>query len=180
MNTGRGYVAGCGIQTAALVAGGGVGSGLVELYDGTNWTATTAMNTARSYMGGCGTQTAALFFGSETGPNAQTESWNGTSWTSVNSLNTGRGNMGAAGTQTLAICMGGSPPTNGITATELWNGTSWTTNPNGLATARGRGPLGAGTQAAAILAGGFNPSVTSATEEFTGPGVGETKTVTVS
>ena len=180
MNTARIYLSGCGTQTAALAAGGSAPSisGQTESWNGSSWTSVTSMNTARSYMAGCGTNTASLFFGGETAPGTQTESWNGSSWTTVNSLNTGRGNMGAAGTQTLAICMGGSPPGDGITATELWNGTSWTTNPNSLATARARGPLGAGTQAAAIIAGGFNPSATSATEEWNLGGA--TKTITVS
>jgi hypothetical protein len=70
---------------------------------------------------------------------------------------------GGAGIQTAALYFGGSPTTG---QTELYNGTSWTTNPTGLNTSR-----------AYISGCGLQ---TAATEEWTGPGVGQTKTVTVS
>ena len=112
-------------------------------------------------------------------PTTATESYNGTSWTSVNSLNTAREGLGGAGTQTLAVAFGGGPPVGG--ATELWNGTSWTSNPNSLATAR-RVLGGAGSQTAGLAFGGDpGPSgATAATEEFTGPGIPVTKTITTS
>ena len=42
------------------------------------------------------------------------------------------------------------------------------------------GSASAGTQASTLTSGGSTPSNTTATEAWTGPGVGTTKTVTVS
>lgn len=140
------------------------------------WTTGGSLNTARNGLAGCGIQTAALAFGA---PPAATESWNGTNWTSVNSLNLARDELGGAGIQTAAVAFGGSfgpPGTTG--STELWNGTSWTNNPNSMNTPRGVLEGSSGTQAAALAVGGGGGS--TATEEFTGPGVAETRTVTVS
>jgi hypothetical protein len=94
-------------------------------------------------------------------------------------MNTTRGYLGGCGTQTAAIAFGGdAPPARN--ATELWNGTSWTSNPNSMAL--GRNDLASsGTQASALASGGNAvPGIQATTEEFTGPGVAETKTVTVS
>jgi hypothetical protein len=61
------YLAGAGIQTAAL-AFGGAGSppfntGATEEYDGTTWTTSPAsLNTARDALAGAGTQTSAFSF----------------------------------------------------------------------------------------------------------------------
>ena len=182
MPIGRSSATGSGTQTSALSAGGYNDDGqpgqlnTCFLYNG-SWTSTGNLNTARSGLGGSsgGTQTATLVFGGQISV-ASTESFNGTSWTSVNSLNTARQTVGGAGTQTAALAFGGSPPASG--ATELWNGTSWTSNPTGLTTARGTAPTQAGTQTLALNASSNYPG--AATEEWTGPGVGTTKTVTVS
>jgi hypothetical protein len=84
-----------------------------------------------------------------------------------------------AGIQTLGLAMGGQF----TSATELWNGTSWTSNPTGLLTTRGFAGSG-GTQASAIMFGGYVPagggSLTNVTEEWTGPGAPVTKTITTS
>jgi hypothetical protein len=92
---------------------------------------------------------------------------------------------GASGTQTLALIAGGATPPGNIvqSATELYNGTSFTSNPTGLATARfQQGQLGGtGTQTSSLIFGGGPPvSATAATEEWTGPGVATTKTITTS
>lgn len=184
MNTGRYSQAGIGTQTAALAAAGfeppgDANSNKSESYNGTSWTNTPNLNTARGYIAGSGrgTQTAAIVFGGQW--SAATESYNGTSWTTVNSLNTSRKSLGGTGVQTLAIAFGGftSDPT-AVGSTELWNGTSWTSNPTGLSTVRGHAGSG-GTQASALYAGG-TPPTTAATEEFTGPGVPVTQTITTS
>ena len=95
------------------------------------------------------------------------------------SLNQGRTSLAGAGSSnSSALAFGGNNdgPTN-YSNTELWNGTTWTANPTGLATAR-NSLAGCGTQTLALAFGGGPAS--TATEEWTGPGVGETKTVTVS
>ena len=104
-------------------------------------------------------------------------------WATGGNLNTARKRLGGAGTQTAALAFGGATVSVGgsnSTATELWNGTSWTSNPNSMAL--GRNDLASsGTQASALASGGNAvPGIQATTEEFTGPGVEETQTVTVS
>ena len=112
---------------------------------------------------------------------AETESWNGSSWTEVSDLNTARRNVGSAGiSNTSALCFGGQLVPSPVTAVnELWNGSTWTETTD-LSTAREQ--LGsAGIQTSAIAFGGAPfPSVSVATEEFTGAGTNNTVTFTVS
>ena len=186
LNTARNGLAGCGTQTAALGFGGytiaPTTTTATELYDGSTWTSNpTGLNTARLYLAGCGTQTAALGFGGySTAVTGATEEYDGSTWTSSpGSLNTARNNLAGCGTQTAALGFGqGAVPVSG--ATELYDGSTWTSNPNSMGT--GRYTLGgAGTQAAGLAFGGRTAVATVAnTEEFTGPGVAVTKTVTVS
>jgi len=185
LNTSRANMAGIGsVQTAALAVGGGNFITATESWNGSNWTTLPAVtNTGRYGAARAGTQTAALIFGGAIPPNnasAVSESWNGSSWTNTPSLNTARYQGGGAGTQTSAVIMGGFIPPQSA-ATELWDGTSWTTNPNNMGTARNGGGS-TGTQADALIFGGGNPSPgwLANTEEFTGPGVAVTKTITTS
>jgi hypothetical protein len=129
---------------------------------------------------GTGTQTAALAMSGDTGPSKTTavESFNGTSWSPDSTLPTATSNAGTAtqGTQTAALIFGGD---NFKTTTQYYDGASWS-NQGALSTGR-RFLAGAGTNSSALGFGGYtSPGITAATEEFTGPGVGLTKTVTVS
>jgi len=134
LNQAKNAVAGAGIQTAALAAGGadGTPTGTVntELYNGTSWTEVNNLNTARYYLGGAGSQTAAIATAGKTDPNiakSENESWNGTSWTEVNDVNTARWQFGQAGTATASLMASGTTDnTNTTNVTESWNGTSWT------------------------------------------------------
>ena len=140
------------------------------------------MNTARHALMGAGVNnTSALAFGGRPSP-ANTEFYNGTNWTTVNPLGTGRYDMGGAGTATLALGYGGktgpsgSPPDANQGLTEKWNGTNWSETGD-MNVARNL-PRGAGTQAAAIAAGGAGPGAsedTSAESFNSGP---VTKTIT--
>jgi len=191
MANSRNSFAGFGTQTAAIGAGGylvpGPGSfgpsiSAVESWNGTSWTASTALPGIRTANAGVGTQTAGLSLGGQDtfplGPGTTTNlSWNGSSWTSVNSLNTARANgyntNQCAGVQTSALIFGNDSPQTG--ATESWNGTSWTTtNPMSVSRAGGAG-TGA-SNASALGFAGYN-KVTS-TEEWTGTVISN-KTVTV-
>ena len=145
------------------------------------WASGGNMNTARTSLAGAGTQTAALGFGGVIPPfTAATEEYDGSTWTSVTSLNTGRQGAGGVGIQTAALAYGGGNVTVQIADTELYDGSTWTSNPTGLNTARQQ-TADAGTQTAAVAGGGYAaPTFTAVTEEWTGPGVALTKTVTVS
>jgi hypothetical protein len=118
LNTARAWMAGAGIQTAALSISGETPTKVtnVESYNGSSWTEVNDVNTARVGLSGAGTQTAALAAGgfnpSASPPGvAFTESWNGTSWTEVNDLNTGRYGISSASlSSTATIAFGGQAP----------------------------------------------------------------------
>ena len=190
LNTARNRLGGAGIQTAALAFGGTPDpspTNVTEKYDGTSWTNQNNMNTGRQQLMSSGTQTAALAAGGflippvPTAASSATEEYDGTSWATSNPLNTARWGLAGGGIQTSTLAFGGTTPGN-TGATEEYDGTSWATSPGSLATAR-NSLGGAGTQTAALAFGGgvpAPPTGTNATEEWTGPGVAVTKTITVS
>jgi len=164
-----------GTSTAGFSAGGYTPSATddkMETWDGTSWTETTDMGTARFYGAASSNApyTATIVFGgsSDDSPFTLTgnaEKWDGSAWTEVGNLNDDRDTLGGAGaTQDNALAFAGFAPGNS-TKTEFWNGTSWT-EVNDVST--GRTVVGnAGTASGALLCGGFAPSATGATEEFT-------------
>ena len=141
------------------------------------WASGNNLNTARAALAGAGIQTAALAFGGDVPPQTgATEEYDGNSWTSSNPLITSRAYLAGSGTQTAALAFGGAiPPVTG--ATEEYDGNSWATSPGSLNTTR-YALAGAGTQTAGLAFGGF-PNI-NATEEWTGAGAPQTKTITAS
>jgi len=123
INTGRDMAGGAGIQTAAIISGGGTPAGpntnATEIYNGTNWTEVNNLNTTRRQLGGAGTSTVAIVFGGDTstgstGQSATTEAWNGSTWTEVNDLNTAKqGPAGAGTSSSAAISIGGGVASEG-------------------------------------------------------------------
>ena len=169
MNTGRDYMAGFGLQTAAIAAAGYIGtsvSALVEEYNGSGWSETTDVNTARRIPEGNGTSTAGLIVGGlHTATVGITEEFNGSTWSEKGDLNTVRRSMGSAmqGTTEAALVFGGDPPST-LDVCESFNGTSWT-EVGDLNTAREKSS-GFGTQTAALcVAGSPNGSATGAVVE---------------
>jgi len=128
LNTGRSQLAGAGIVTAALGAGGYPDSAKIESYDGTSWTEIAAdLGTARYKLGGSGTSTASLVYGGQTSGTShytKTESYNGSTWTEVADLATANYGMGNAqaptNTNTLALAIAGYAPSFS-TITEEWS-----------------------------------------------------------
>jgi|TARA_R110002020_G_scaffold94910_3_gene227978 hypothetical protein len=123
----------CGVQTAALVAGGyhgppGDGTWAnAWLYDGTNWAATGALASARNHGGMCGTSSAGLWAGGQ--PNGKlTEEFNGSTWSAQTALTYDHKTNVNCGVQTDAITVGGnSPDFPNAAKAEEYNGTSWNT-----------------------------------------------------
>ena len=128
LNTSRAYLGGFGTQTAALGAGGykPAQATEAETYDGSTWTATTALPTARMMAGCSGTQTAAFYFGgSSPGHTGTGIVFDGTNWAaSPASLATARNNMGGSpsGTSTTALATCGTTPSAPVNNTEEFNG----------------------------------------------------------
>ena len=190
-----GYAKGqAGTQTAAIVWGGAaaVPGGVTtatESWNGSSWTAGNVLGgSAMYYSGSAGIQTAALAFGGNfpslpgTDPGRKVvQSWDGTSWTdSPTSINNYRQGTMSGGIQTAAFLTGGDNPAGGYySQTEVYDGSSWSISPASLTTARTIGAGAGVSNISGIVAGGYTPSVTNATEEFTGAGF-VTKTFTTS
>ena len=101
-----------GIQTAAVYAGGESTTAAVanaEEYNGSSWTAATAIPAVKQTQTGFGTLTAGIVAGGN--GNATTVlAYDGTSWTALPALGTGRGNLGGAGTSLAGLAVGGNSP----------------------------------------------------------------------
>ena len=170
-----------GIQTAGLAAAGFIRPSspttATEEYNGSTWTTVTGCNTSLYGRCGSGTQTAGLISGGQNGgTNNATEEYNGSTWTTGNNRPYSAGTAMGSGTQTAALHYGGNPASP-LTTTASYDGTNWTTETSmSVAKAMGGG-CGAGTSGAALASGG---SASGATEEFTGAGAAETRTITTS
>jgi hypothetical protein len=145
-----------GTQTAAMAAGGYVGtySADCEIYNGSSWTEIANLNNARGLFNGAGTTTAGIVAAGHDGSNrAYTETWDGSSWTEVGDVNQARLRIASAklGTSTSTLIFGGEGPGDRAD-TELWDGSSWT-EVSDLNDAR-VASMGSGTATAAICAGG--------------------------
>ena len=174
---------GTGTQTSALCSAGYTGSYITTTctYDGTNWTALGSpsnMNAGRFAGTTCGTQTSAVMFaGTSPVGTGLVESWDGSTWSEeAATFNTPRNAGGSAGTSTDAVFFGGetSGPTNS-NATETWDGTSFATTAN---MTTGRYSMACNGTASAALSTGGAGGGNNATEEFTGAGSPETRTIT--
>jgi len=170
-----------GTQTAALGAmgytspPGGVGRSDAETYDGSTWTAITALPVTRYFGGGFGTQGAAVIVGGySTVPGAsqkeETYEWNGSSWSQTGNQGAGISNYACPGVgiESAGMIAGGMPTPTNWQLTQEYNGSVWATSPGSLNTGRTSGG-GAGTQTAAIAAGGdIGPTYTLSSEEYDG------------
>lgn len=166
-----GFITGCGLQTAALTAGGnnnGPYLSTVNKFDGTTWTASTSIPYGAEAGNLFGIQTAAIFFGGgDTGGSypASSFSFNGTSWTSTPSLNNNlRYGSLATGTNTAGLAAGGGYPFT--SNTEKWSGTAWTNSGAIPFTTYNVSGNGVGTQNAAML--WFGSPVNTTTQYFNG------------
>ena len=163
-----------GSQTAGIVITSyAPGNENVEVWNGSSWTEVANVNTKGGDGAGFGSSTAAIYTGGERpGTVGITESYNGTAWTEVADLNTARYGLSGSGGQPLGLVAGGyqSSPTPNSVLTESWNGSAWT-EVGDLANAR-YGPLGSGgaqtvsSAVNAFVAGSYNPTNLTATEEF--------------
>ena len=167
-----------GIQTSAIQIAGSTNPGQACFeYDGTNWTTAGSLNTGRSGGGYSGTtQNSAMAISGETPPGTKTvncEQYNGTSWSEINNVATARNPNGNSpgGSVTACYFSGGQ---SGQQLTEEYNFATTVITPGAWAsggslnTAR-YGTAGAGTQTAALVAGGYYPpAISNASEEYNG------------
>ena len=170
MATGRGGLGGAGTAASTIVFGGEPGSGDTEASEEWDFSINTVVDAAwassnnypiNNYLfAGAGPQTAAIAYGGRQYPGPNTAignaaTYDGSSWTAIPSLSTSRYYLSAAkeGTQTAALATVGQ--NGGATnATEEYNGSSWTGS-GAYPISTSMGDQGAGTQTAAIVAGGY-------------------------
>jgi hypothetical protein len=94
-------------------------------------------------------------------------------------MNTARNGLAGAGTTNSSFSIWWLlPPSTG--ATEEYDGTSWTTSPASLNTARYSTRWSRNTNSSFRFGGYIAPTVTAATEEWTGAGSPTTVTITAS
>ena len=159
----------------AMLSCGGNNSGptnqtTVTLYNGTSYSAETAMPSAGNGMGQGkgGTETAGLIFGGDFADDPATATktilYNGSSWTSGGALSTGRRNLGGLGVSTAALAFGGQTPSY-TDATEEYGGSSWTSG--GALPAGRRNATGVGSQTAGLVLAGQSPPGAGANTSFT-------------
>ena len=179
LNSSRSTGGGAGSQTSALAFGGSGATGATESWNGTSWTEVNDLNTGRSdFPGGSGTDnTAAICAGGYTTVNiANVENWNGTCWSEVNDLNVAKRGLGSARQTSSSTIVFGGVAGSPLATAESWNGTSWTEVAD-LSAARNQ-IGGAGSSNASAIA--FGGDLVTTTDEWTGPGVPQTKTITSS
>ena len=126
----RGLLAGFGTQNAQVAAGGSTSmptdtSALTEEYDGSSWSAATAMPTAIRVGARAGTTAhAGLVFGGSNG--AKTQEYDGTNWSAGGNAITAAIAAGGGGESNAAVKIGGELGAL-QTCVEHYDGTSWST-----------------------------------------------------
>ena len=176
MNKGRWIGASGGPQTAALFFGGSDTTSSpnttnTESYDGTSFTALSALPTAtRSNMGSGDTSSAVSYGGGNPSAVTTAFTWDGSSWsTSPATLGTARDEGSSSGTGTAAVTGGGSPPDAGLSIAEEYNKSAnvitqaaWSSGGT-IGTARAE-VAGAGDKTAGLIFGGSPPTASSPSE----------------
>ena len=164
-------MAAAGTATAAIISGGNPAQTVVNTFDGTSFTSSTAMNTGRRGHGSVGTTTANLVSCGETPRTANTELWNGSSWTEVNDYPTATQDLSMWGTSTSAIGALGYDTANTANSAS-WDGTSWTETAD-LSNARNGAQTGGigSDNTEGLVAGGDNSGRKDFTEEWGFPPV---------
>jgi hypothetical protein len=162
-----------GTNTASIWFGGGTGpfggnpvqTG-ANSWNGSSWTAETALPESRNSHRSAGTSTLLVAWGAS-GPAAAPQSssieYNGTSWSAGGDLVKNFQGGGGAGTQTSAFAF--QPSVSPQTVTCQYDGTAWATSASNTTSRPNAAAFGTSTSSAII--GGYYPNI-GTTEEFTG------------
>ena len=150
---------GCGIQTAAISAGGTTLTNVTEVFDGTSWAVTGALGASMAGNRCGGIQSSAISTGGYASGSytAVTEEFNGSVWGSGGALSDDRETTAVTGASVSAcLCLGGEDGGGRKTLTEEYNGTAWSSG-GALAVATNRLEA-SGTVDAALSFGGQSSS----------------------
>jgi hypothetical protein len=182
MGTGSssGFGSNLGTQTAALFAAGKTQdtppsanfTTATQLYDGTSWTASTAVPGGRITGSALGTQTAGLIMGGFPPAFVATNtafSFDGSSWTSAPNLASPLAYQSSVGIQTAGLCFGVRATPAPPTQSQNYNGSAWTSGPSMNTSHYGAGAAGVQTAALAIAGAEFpGDTQISAVESYNG------------
>ena len=170
-----------GTLTAGLMAGGFRGpagmTNYAEAYDGTCFTAGTAMSNTREGAYGGGTNTAMFVCSGgpiSGGQKDTTEEWNGSSWSAKGTIPLTAQGGGASGTTAAGLAFGGMrgyPSIVSLNQTLEYSSPTWTASNNMNTPLAYRAPTMAGTLTATVAAGGNNRppgSKVTSVEEYDG------------
>jgi len=178
MGTGRSNNndAGCGTQTAAMVAGGETSGPPyrtpdTEWFNGTSWTEKANLANERYAAALAGTQAGALCMCGNIPPpgySALVESWDGASWTAGTAAPQAKSNVMGGGSFTSAmLCGGQAGPLPTLDTADVWNGTAWTEVGN-LNQNRSYGGFAGASGTSALVFGGSIPPGVDLTEQWNG------------
>jgi len=165
MNSGRTSAAGFANKDDLVIAGGFISTpspadddsqNLVEEYNGSTWTAVTAMPTKRSSASGCGaSQTSGMISGGIHTNQTTSVEYDGTNWTSGGAIPAVSRMAAHCGSVPAALrCGGAGNPGPAINQTIEYDSSTWTTG-NTMPHAE-YGHMLVGTQTAAVFSGGHN------------------------
>jgi hypothetical protein len=178
MGTGRSNNnnAGCGTQTAAMVAGGETSgppyrSPDTEWFNGTSWTEKANLANERYAAVLAGTQAGAICACGNIAPagfSTLVESWDGSAWSTGTAAPQGKSDAMGGGTFTSAMLTGGQAgPLPTLATADEWNGTAWTEVGN-LNQNRSYGGFAGASGTSALVFGGNIPPGTALTEQWNG------------
>jgi len=177
MTTGRTSTAGFANQDDLVVAGGFISTpapadedaqNAVEEYNGSTWTAVTAMPTKRSSASGCGaSQTSGMVSGGIHTNQTTSVEYDGTNWASGGDIPQVSRMAAHCGTVPAALrCGGAGNPGPAINETIEYDGSSWTAVNN--MTHAEYGHMLVGTQTAAVFSGGYSAPTKDNLYEYDG------------
>ena len=177
MNSGRTASAGFANKDDVVIAGGFISTpspasddsqNLVEEYNGSTWTAVTAMPSKRTSASGCGaSQTSGMVSGGIHANQTTSVEYDGTNWTSGGDVPAVSRMAAHCGTVPAALrCGGAGNPGPALDQTIEYDGSSWTTG-NTMPHAE-YGHMLVGTQTAAVFSGGHNAPTRDNLYEYDG------------
>jgi hypothetical protein len=165
---------GAGTQAAGYVVGGLSTAGLntTDEWNGSSWSGSGSYPITAFDISSMGTQTAGLTGAGEVPAppvrSVVSAEYNGSTWTAGNPVTIGRYGAGKAGIQTAGLIFAGNVPSPAfLGATESYDGTSWTNLPATTVT-HAQYMFAAGTQTAALKAGGEGQPNYASSEIFDG------------
>ena len=174
LSSARGFCAGAGTSTAALVFGGVQGGSATrlnstEVWNNTSWSAGGNLTAGKSAMGSAGTTSDAICVtGTTTTGINVTEKYNGSSWSTSGTFAQTQFHNSVVGSGSAALSMGAwNNSFTPQTFCAVFNGSTWSNAAANLPVGKAAG-VAAGTTTAALYMSGTGAATDGATYSFNG------------